>query len=62
MKKLLTTIILTSLFLTACTSKTQTDMINSGSDDISELLQKLIQKEKEINSLNKELDDCAQEK
>ena len=60
--KLLTIIILTSILFTACTSKTQTDVINSGSDDISGLLKTLIEKEKEINTLNKKLDDCAEEK
>ena len=48
--------------LTACSSKTETDVINSGSNDISDLLKTLIQKEKEINTLNKKLEDCGKTK
>lgn len=51
-----------SLNLTACSSKTQTDVIDSNSKDISELLRTLIQKEKEINELNKKLEDCQNSK
>jgi sensor histidine kinase YesM len=51
-----------SLNFTACTSKTQTDVIDSNSKDISELLRALIQKEKEINELNKKLEDCQNSK
>uniref|UniRef100_UPI00404874EB hypothetical protein n=1 Tax=Aliarcobacter sp. TaxID=2321116 RepID=UPI00404874EB len=51
-----------SLNFTACTSKTQTDVIDSNSKDISELLRTLIQKEKEINELNKKLEDCQNSK
>ena len=43
-------------------SKSQTDVINSGSNDISDLLKTLIQKEKEINTLNKKLEDCGKTK
>ena len=48
--------------LTACSSKTETDVINSGSKDVSDLLRTLIQKEKEINELNKQLEACKQSK
>ena len=34
------------LFFTACSSKSQTEVINSASKDISELLKTLIQKKK----------------
>ena len=50
------------LLFTACTSKSQTEVINSGSKDISDLLKTLIQKEKEINELNKRLEDCNNSK
>jgi hypothetical protein len=50
------------LGLTACSSKTETDVINSGSKDVSDLLRTLIQKEKEINELNKQLEACKQSK
>ena len=60
------TLFLSSLLLifglTACSSKTETDVINSGSNDISDLLKTLIQKEKEINTLNKKLEDCGKTK
>ena len=46
------------LLFTACTSKSQTEVINSGSKDISDLLKTLLQKEKEINEFNKKLEDC----
>ncbi len=58
--KLLLITLLSSILFSACTSKTQTDVINSGSDDISGLLKTLIQKEKEINTLNKKLEDCGE--
>ena len=50
------------LGLTAFSSKTETDVINSGSKDVSDLLRTLIQKEKEINELNKQLEACKQSK
>ena len=60
--KLLMYSILFSIFFSACTSKAQTDVIDSGSKDISELLKTLIQKEKEINELNKKFEDCKEQK
>jgi hypothetical protein len=60
--KLLIIPIFISITFMACTSKSQTDAINSGSKDISDLLRTLIQKEKEINELNKTLDDCKKNK
>ena len=50
------------LGLTACSSKTETDVINSGSKDVSDLLRTLIQKEKEINDLNQRLENCSNNK
>ena len=54
--------IFTIFFLNGCTSKAQTDVIDSNSKDISELLKTLIQKEKEINELNKKLENCKEQK
>lgn len=60
--KLLCITLFTTITFSACTSKSQTDVINSGSNDISGLLKTLIQKEKEINALNKQLEDCDKAK
>ena len=62
MKKLLfiiTTIFITTFF-TACSSKSQTDVLNSSKQDVSDLLSQLIEKEKEINKLTKQLEECKQ--
>ena len=60
------TLFLSTLFLifslTSCSSKTQTDVVDSGSKDVSDLLRILIQKEKEINDLNQKLEDCKNSK
>ena len=61
LKLILTTIFL-CLFLQACSSKSQTDMIDSNTKDISELLKTLKKKEKEINELNKKLEECQKNK
>jgi hypothetical protein len=37
-------------------------MIDSNKQDISQLLKTLIQKEKEINNLNRELENCKNSK
>jgi len=37
-------------------------MIDSNKQDISKLLKTLIEKEKEINNLNRELEDCKNSK
>ena len=60
MKKLLIIISITLLpiFFTACSTKSQNDVLTSSKDDVSTLLDKLIQKEKEINQLTKKLEDC----
>ena len=64
MKKTLLLIIsiFTIFLLNGCASKAQTDVIDSNSKDISELLKTLIQKEKEINELNKKLENCKEQK
>ena len=49
-------------YLTSCSSKTQTDVVDSGSKDVSDLLRILIKKEKEINELNQKLEDCNNSK
>ena len=60
------TLFLSTLFLifslTSCSSKTQTDVVASGSKDVSDLLRTLIQKEKEINELNQKLENCSNTK
>ncbi|PUE65841.1 hypothetical protein [Arcobacter caeni] len=59
-------LLLSALFLifglSACTSKTQMEVKDSGSKDVSDLLRILIQKEKEINELNQKLEDCNNSK
>ena len=62
-KKFIIIIALPLIFLlNGCASKSQTEAMNSGSNDISDLLKTLIQKEKEINTLNKKLEDCGKTK
>ena len=60
------TLFLSTLFLifslTSCSSKAQTDVVDSGSKDVSDLLRILIQKEKEINELNQKLENCSNSK
>jgi cell division protein FtsB len=56
----LSILFITFLF-TACTSKTQTHVVDSNKDDISKLLKSLIEKEQEINKLNQKLEDCKEE-
>lgn len=59
---LLISALLLSFSFTACSSKAQDDVTNSGSKDVSDLLRTLIQKEKEINDLNQKLEDCKNSK
>lgn len=64
MKKYLL-LVLSLLFLfnfTACTTKVQNEVSDSSTNDVSELLRTLIQKEKEINELNQKLEDCKESK
>jgi uncharacterized protein YcfL len=49
-----------SLFFVACSTKVEQSVEKSNQNDISELLKKLIQKEKEINILKLELKDCKE--
>ncbi len=51
-------IILVSFFFVSCSSKIQEDILDSSKNDVSNLLNKLIEKEKEINRLNKKLEEC----
>ncbi len=54
--------LLISFLFTACSSKVQNDMLDSSKDDVSNLLNKLIQKEKKINKLTQELENCKNNK
>ncbi len=60
MRKLLIIISITLLpiFFTACSTKSQNDVLTSSKDDVSSLLDKLIEKEKEINQLSIKLENC----
>ena len=58
--KLLLSIFLLSVLFTACSSKVQTQVVNSNKEDVSDPLKKLITKEKEINKLNQKLEDCPE--
>lgn len=64
MKKL--NIILISIFLalsfSACSSKAENTVLKSTKNDVSDLLSKLIEKEREINRLTQELEDCKNKK
>ena len=51
-----------TLFFSACSTKTESDVLDSSKQDVSELLNKLIAKEKEINRLTLELEKCKSEK
>ena len=60
------TLLFSTLFvifsLSSCVSKTQMEVKDSGSKDVSDLLRILIKKEKEINELNQKLEDCNNSK
>ena len=60
------TLLFSTLFLifslSSCVSKTQMEVKDSGSKDVSDLLRILIQKEKEINELNQKLENCSNTK
>ena len=60
--KFLLLILATTLFFSACSTKTESDVLDSSKQDVSELLNKLIAKEKEINRLTLELEKCKAEK
>ncbi|PRM92798.1 hypothetical protein CJ672_00490 [Arcobacter cryaerophilus gv. occultus] len=61
MKKYIFLILLSlfSIFFTACSTKIDDSISNSNQDDISNLLDQLAQKEKEINDIIKELEQCG---
>lgn len=61
MKKYLYLIIFTILF-SACSTKVEQSVDKSNSQDVAELLRLLIQKEKEINKLKLELEECKERK
>lgn len=48
-----------SIFLTACTTKIDKSIDNSNIADVSALLTQLAQKEKEMNDIIKELEQCG---
>ena len=60
--KLLILTLSITLFFSACSTKTESDVLDSSKQDVSELLNKLIEKEKEINRLTLELEKCKSEK
>lgn len=61
MKKYIFLILLSlfSIFFTACSTKIDESIDNSNTADISTLLDQLAQKDKEINDIIKELEQCG---
>lgn len=61
MKKYMFLILLSlfSIIFTACSTKIDNSISNSNQADISNLLDQLAQKEKEINDIIKELEQCG---
>lgn len=55
-------IALITLSFNACSSKTETAVLDSSKEDISKLLNRLIEKEKEIIELTQQLEDCKKQK
>ena len=51
-----------TIFFTACSTKVEQSVDKSNSQDVTELLRLLIQKEKEINNLKIELEECKEKK
>ena len=64
MRKIISLFIVIFLFFSfsACSTKSENDIVDSGNKDVSELLKTLIQKEKEINELNRQLEECKKSK
>lgn len=56
--KLTLSLLLISTLFVACSSKTQSQVVESSKKDVSNLLDSLIEKEQEINKLNQKLEDC----
>lgn len=50
------------LAFSACSSKSETAVLDSSKQDVSDLLNKLIEKEKEINRLTQELEEYKKQK
>jgi len=59
--KLLLLISSVTLMFTACSSKTESAVLDSSKEDISQLLNKLIEKEKEIIDLTRQLENCKKQ-
>lgn len=59
--KLLLLTIFISLLFSACSSKTESAVLDSSKEDVSVLLNKLIEKEKEIIDLTRQLEECKKE-
>ena len=51
-----------TIFFTACSTKVEQSVDKSNSQDVTELIRILIQKEKEINTLKLELEECKEKK
>ena len=51
-----------TILFTACSTKVEQSVDKSNSQDVTELIRILIQKEKEINELNKKLEICESKK
>ena len=64
MRRIISLFIVIFLFFSfsACSTKSESDIVDSGNKDVSELLKTLIQKEKEINELNRQLEECKKAK
>ena len=64
MRRIISLFIVIFLFFSfsACSTKSENDIVDSGNKDVSELLKTLIQKEKEINELNRQLEECKKSK
>lgn len=60
--KLIFTTTLIVLVFSACSSKSETAVLDSSKQDVSDLLNKLIEKEKEINRLTQELEEYKKQK
>lgn len=61
MRNCLFLIFFTILF-TACSTKVEQSVDKSNSQDVTELIRILIQKEKDINALKLELEECKEKK
>lgn len=60
--KLIFILTIATLLLSSCASKVQNEVLDSSKEDVSKLLDKLIQRDKQINKLTQELEDCRNHK